>query len=255
MALTEQFLMEEVRLSLGSSYVNVELSDDAIRAAIRDAMRRYSRVNPMRDREALEIPSAGIKSIPVGPDVYAITDVEFQDSLNVLEGRDHLQFNIFNSWQVIGAGYGAGGFGRSDEYAILKQWRDMTRREFSLEPDWYFEEDTQYDEDTDLEAQTKRVHFFNPTGLPLRAMWFELRVRPLEKVVARDHDWIHDWVLAESKLTLSHVRGKHRAIPTAGNQQLQLNGEALAAEALAEKERLLTELHDRFIGMPPFLWG
>lgn len=247
-------IKNEVVLRLGGSTVAVELGDEDLMVCMRDALRRYSRANPLHDRESAEIPSSGIKTMPVHPETYAIMEVEFQDALNVLEGRDSLTFNIFNSWNVIGAGYGSGGFGNTAEYAYLQQWRDLTRRQFSLEPDWFFQEDVQYDEATDLVEQTKKIYFFNPTGLAQRVTYIEVRPRDFREIIPRDHDWVIDWAAAHAKEIVGHVRNKFKQIPTAG-QPVSLDGAALLAESQNEKAQLLEELKTRFFGNPPMIWG
>jgi hypothetical protein len=254
MELTKDEIFHEVLHTLGVDGVDVELTEKDLEVALKDSMRRYSRANPLRDRESMVLPAFGIKTVPVHPETYAVIDVQFQDQLQVLEGRDHISFNIFNSWQVIGAGYGGGGMGDTFEYAVLKQWRDLTRREFSLEPDWYFEQDQQYAEADDVTPVPRRIHFFNPTGLDTNVMWVCVRARNLKEVIPRDHDWIIDWTAAHSKEILGRKRGKFRKIPSAG-QPLEMDGPALIEEAKMEKSELSVTLKDRFIGYDIYQWG
>lgn len=258
MSLTEAEVFEEVKARLGGSEdrPKVELTETDYKAALKSAIRMYSRANPLRDQESVTVPATGIRAIDVHPETYAVTEVEFQDQLNVLEGRDSLSFNVFNSWQIIGAGMGGGGGGLGDtfEYALLKQWRDLTRREFSLEPDYYWEQDVQYDETDDTTVLPRKLHFFNPGGLSLRASYVCHRKRPLSAITPQDEDWIIDWTTAESKEILGRKRNKHKKIPTAG-QLLELDGADLLQEAREEKLALREDLKSRFIGKNMFQWG
>lgn len=254
MTLTEAGVFEEVLHALGVDGVEVELTERDLQLALKDAVRRYSRQNPLRDRESTVITPAGLKTVDIHPETYAVDGVHFQDQLQVLEGRDHISFNAFNSWQIIGAGYGSGGLGDTMEYAVLKQWRDLTRREFSLECDYYFEADQQYEESDDATPVMKKLYFFNPTGLTQNVMYYCVRPRKLSEVNPNDQDWIISWTMAAAKEMLGRKRNKFKTVQSAG-QALQLDGADLLDEARSEKEQLTEDLHSRFIGTPTFMWG
>lgn len=256
MPLTASEVFEEVVTSLGGSSVAVELTERDLQIALKDAMRRYSRSFPLRDRESAVISPQGLRTVELHPETYAVTEVEFQDSLNVIEGKEALTFDVFLPYQIIGAqGIGAGGTVDAFEYGLLKQWRDITRREFSLEPDWYFEEDVQFDESDDVTALPRKFHAFNPTGLNQRVMFVALRRRELRQVSPRDEDWVIGWTAAHAKEILGRKRNKHKNIPTAGEQVLKLDGSDLLEEARVEKEALIEDLKGRSMGMPSPIYG
>ena len=80
-----------------------------------------------------------------------------------------------------------------------------------------------------------------------------------EEMIFKDHlirPWLRDWTLAECKIILGRVRGKISAIP-GPNGAINLNGDALVKEGMAEKEYLLDQLKRYGTGSMPlsFIFG
>ena len=55
--------------------------------------------------------------------------------------------------------------------------------------------------------------------------------------------WIRKYALASAREILGDIRSKFGSIPIP-NSEVQLDGETMRAEAIAEKERLVTELRE-----------
>jgi hypothetical protein len=132
----------------------------------------------------------------------------------------------------------------------------MTSKIYSLDPDYYIDEDIQIDEASDDATAVKPrcIYFYNPTGLSYKCSWVEIGDRPLEKVTTRDEDWVLSYSLAHAKEILGRKRGKFGTLPVAG-QPLELDGPALLQEAREEKAELNEDLRQRFIGVNYPVWG
>lgn len=248
---------EYVLGSLGAESVGVELTDPDLKLCRDDAVRRYSRANPLQRRAAYVVPPQNINKYVVFPGTYSVMDVQIQNALQTIESPiDSQGINLFNPLMTINTGYGGLGVPKAEDYELLLEWRQMTGREYSIEPDYYFDEDQQPDGSTDDEGDyaPKAMWIFNPSGLTVKASWVEVSVRPMDKVSPNDEDWVLSWALAHAKSILGRKRGKVESIPMA-SQPIKLDGATLLKEAAVEKEALLEDLHNRFIGIPSPIWG
>lgn len=252
MALNEVTVKEYIQSALGIDTVAVELSDNDLTQCVAEAMRNYSRFVPLRNRESQTVQHGGIRSFVLPIDCYAVVDVEMQNPLQVIDTVDATNFNIFNNWMVMQGGYGAGYTGAED-YQTTVIWREMTGKVYSLDPDYYIEEDVQFENDDPNLPLPRKIHFYNPTGLPLRVGYIAVRPRPIEQVSPRDHDWIMKYALAHGKEILARKRGKVKVIPTAG-QPIELDWAELREESREDKMMLTEELRSRTPGTPP-IWG
>ena len=253
--LTPKYVKETIITTLGGSDVAVELTSTDLDVCIKEAVRRYSRMNPLKNREARQVAPAAISAFELKPYCRDVVDVEISNPIQNFEVMSSQEFNLFNSWHLINAGYSTG-LSKADEYQLTLIWREMTSKIYSLDPDYYIDEDIQFDETSDDVTATKPrcIHFFNPTGLSFKCSWIEVADRPLEKVTSRDEDWVLDYSLAHAKEILGRKRGKFRTLPVAG-QPLELDGIALLEEAKQEKLELNEELRQRFIGVNYPVWG
>lgn len=252
MALREEDVKDYVLSSLGVETVGVELSDIDLTHCVEEAMLKYGRFVPLRNRESHTLHETGIRSYELPMDCYAVVEVEIQNPLQVIDMVDATNFNIFNNWLVVQGGYGMG-FTNSEEYQTVMLWREMTSKVYSLDPDYYIEEDIQFENDDPNLPLPRKIHFFNPTGLPVRVNYVAVRPRPIHMVQYRDQDWIRDYALAHGKEILARKRGKIKTIPTV-DQPLQLDAEELRKEAREDKAALMQELRSRTPMTPP-IWG
>lgn len=252
MALSEVDVKNYVLSTLGADTVTVELSDNDLALCVSDAVQRYSRMHPMRNRESQDVQPQGIHSFNLPTGCYAVVDVELQNPLQVIDTVDATNFNIFNNWLVVQGGYGAG-MTNAEDYQTTLLWRQMSGKVYSLDPDYYIEEDIQFQNDDPNLPLPRKIHIFNPTGLSVRATWMAVSDRPIEQIISRDWDWVKSWALAHAKEILSRKRGKIKTIPTAG-QALELDWESLRDESREDKQALLQELRDRTPMTPP-IWG
>jgi hypothetical protein len=243
--------------TLGGESVTVELTDNDFANCRKDALRRYSRQNPVQRRIAHVVPPQNINKYRLQPGAYSAIFVELQGVLQTIETPvDSNTINLFNPLMTINTGYGGLGVPKAEDYELLLQWRQMTGREFSVEPDYWIHEDLQPDGSTEDEGDLApmTMWIFNPSGMSVKASWVELSQRTLDRVSPRDEDWILDWAVAHAKQILGRKRGKVESIPMA-SQAIKLDGATLLAEAREEKDRLLEDLHYRFIGEVPAIWG
>lgn len=248
---------ERITTSLGGRSVGVELTHEDLALCVEEALRRYSRQNPLKRRVAQTAPARHVNKYVIAPSAYSVYDVQFQNPLQVIETPlDSGSINIFNPLTNGTSGGGYGGAPKAEDYELMLQWREMTGRVYSLEPDYYFDDDPQPDGTTDDigDYAPKALWIFNPTGWPLRVSWQEVQPRPLDKVSYSDEDWVLDWATAVGKQILARKRGKVETIPMAG-QQIKLDGEVLRQEAIADFERLEKDLRARFVGLPAPIWG
>jgi hypothetical protein len=252
--LTESKVFDFVRTSLGAEDVAVELTDHDLKKCVDLAMLKYSRYNPLQNREAKFVPPQTLEGYDLPPFTYNVIDIQIQDPLRIFETLNSQEFNLFNSWHLQRQGY-SGGISNAEEYALTVMWRELTQRVYSLEPDYYVDWDRQVDEGGDDETRVlpKKIYFFNPTGLQMRVSYMALRPRPLERVEPMDEDWVEEYALAHAKEILGRKRGKFRTIPNAG-QPLELDGMSLLQEAKAEKAELTQDLKDRTHYEYP-IWG
>jgi len=253
--LTTKYVANYIVGTLGGSDVAVELNPSDIELCAEEALRRYSRLNPLKNREARQAPPGGITSYPLHHFTRSVSDVEIQNALMTFESMSSQEFNLFNSWHLINAGYSSG-LSKADEYELTLQWRQMTARVYSLDPDYYVDDDPQYDENSDdaTKMVPRQIHFYNPTGLQMKVSWVETSDRPLNLIPAADEDWVLSYALAHAKEILGRKRGKFRTLPVAG-QPLELDGPALIEEAKMEKAELLEDLRQRFIGLNYPIYG
>lgn len=253
MAISTESLKNYIVRSLGGSTVHVELTDDDLEIAIDESLTFYSRLNPIRDRESKKIQPGGISSFDLPPTCYNVIDVEIQSPSLVMESADPTTFNIFNNFFLMGSGTSSQGVTGTENYALYNIWRSMTMKEFSLDPDYYIEEDVQYTEDHPDILENRKIHFYNPTGLTLRVFYVPVHSRRLDQISDRDVDWVRKYAVAHAKEMLGYKRRKHKAIPMAG-QTLQLDGAELVQEAMEAKAKLEDDLKFR-IPLPPPVYG
>ena len=257
MALKAKDVDDHVFISLGAESIGVELTERDLEICRNDSLRRYSRANPLKRRMAVAVPPTKLNKYPAQPGTYSVMDVQIQGTMQTLDlPLDSHGFNIFNPLMTINSGYGGTGAPKPEDYELLLQWRQMTGRVYSLEPDYWFDDDPQPDGLTaDIgDFAPKAMWIFNPSGLTVKASWIEVSQRPIDKVSPRDEDWVLSWALAHGKEILGRKRGKVETIPMAG-QPVKLDGATLLAEAKEEKEALLEDLHSRFIAEPGFIVG
>jgi hypothetical protein len=257
MSMKDKDIDDYVFVTLGAENVGVELTTTDLAVCRADSLRRYSRVNPLQRRIAYAVPAQNINKYPSTPGAYSVMDVQIQNALQTIESPiDSNGINLFNPLLTMNTGYGGLGVPKAEDYELLLEWRQMTGREYSVEPDYWWDDDPQPDSsrgDVGTYA-AKAMWIFNPSGLTVKASWVEVSVRPLDKVSPRDEDWILSWALAHAKEVLGRKRSKVKTIPMA-SQAIELDGVALIAEAKKEKEELIEDLHHRFISIPGPVWG
>jgi hypothetical protein len=122
------------------------------------------------------------------------------------------------------------------------QWIDQLRRIFSAELEWTY---------TDSNRLLRIVSPAFQTGLAL--IEYIANDVQLVELFGIAEELFVDWAYAEVMERVGRVRSKYGGYPTAGGERT-LDGEALLAEAKAEKERIQTKALER--GYPiPFMRG
>jgi hypothetical protein len=255
MPLSDNYINEYVLTTLGAESVGVELTERDLEVCRKESLRHYNRQNPLKRRMGEVVPPQRITKYPLQPGSYNVTDVQFQNALQTMEALDSQTFNLFNNVLLTQHGYGGTSI-RAEDYELTLMWRKMTGRVFSLDNDFHVDDDPQPDGSTaDYgDYAPKCIYIYNGTGLDVRASWYELSVRPSDKVPVRDEEWVLEYALAHGKEILGRKRSRVKTIPMAG-QQLQLDGEALLAEAREDKLRLVEDLRHRYLGEVAPIWG
>ena len=236
MSLLLEDVRDYVKLRLGAGIIRVELKDNHIDAAAKEALRIYSRYRPLRRFIQVQL-IENIAEYPVDKDVIGVYKMDFvhrQVSLAVVEDIFHRRY-----YEPIHD---------MDMYVNYLQYIDTLKRVLSIEPEWHFQRALK-----EGENPTLYIHAPNQANTTM-AMAMVIVKRPLHQVPMLHEDWIQRYALAFCKEILGRVRGKFGNIPSpAGGQSL--DAQTLLSEGKEELRELDQEIRGWQTDFITPIWG
>lgn len=219
--LSVEYVTSYIRQRLGGGGFEVELDDLQYQEAMKDALRLYSTRKPKWEAAGIDV-STQIRAYPVGHDVgLGIFDVQFlQPDVGV---SAMFYANLLDAAPIKPS--------TMDSYDLFLRWRKTFMRVTSTLGRWEWLE----------KSNTLMIY------APIEAMkccYFWHVPHSLKSIPLRNHPWFLDYASAKAKMALGEVRSKYQGALPGPARDLQLNGDALKAEAAAEitllEQRLLT---------------
>jgi hypothetical protein len=119
----------------------------------------------------------------------------------------------------------------------LKEWLDTREKLLALKPYVRFSPETQYMKI--IPEPTKQQVYYGLVGCHVQ--------KPIRDIVSQL--WIYKYVLALSKITIGHVRGKYSGTNLFGNQTV--NHQDVMSQGIAEKDKLEEEITKDLIDREP----
>jgi hypothetical protein len=227
----EQWLLRK----LGGPLICVELSQEQLDDAIDDAIEWFiAKKGIERVLEKDLIPNETRVELPDDVDtvfevVFAERELDFATIFSPFAFVDKIPYDVFANPR---------GGGLYSSFVQSLQYIEMAKRIISVEPEW---------EVVRGERSYFLVYRISSDALgsnPLKAViFYKPNCVTLEHLKFRDHDLIRRKALAEAKGTLSLVRGKYDAYPSAQGT-LTLNADRLYEQAQEERDRLEEEIFD-----------
>lgn len=205
--------------------VQVELSDTQFADALAEAKRWFIARKGYTVFRPLNILD-GQNNYQLGPDVVQVLDVIFSVP------SDTAAFFTLGFFDVIPFGAQPTGGPVSSltnysSFAQIIQFNENRKRVFSVEPEWFFEE------------QTQMLHVMVRKGANTGIAMAEVKLNTFssEQLQGKD-DWIFSrFVIAHCKEIVGRIRSKYDSLPAAGGT-VSLDGKDLIAEAKEEKDNL-----------------
>lgn len=224
--LDEQELIDYVRDNLGAGAWKVELTEDQIKQAINEAMRRYSRRIPITGFEKLTL-STNVSKYTLNYDTgFGVYNVEFV-------APDPKPSAIFYANLLDVAPIRTNRFA---DYDYFLRWRKTFMRVTSVEPDWFYDDNEH------------SLWIYNPLT-DYQAGVFTYHPRLLSEVHPSHEEWVRDYTLARSKYILGLNRSKFQGAIPGPSRDITTDGQELKTEAQDKmkelEERLLSMQHDQ----------
>jgi hypothetical protein len=225
-------LKDYIKQQLGFPQWDVELTDDQLSNCIDEAIRVYTRWKPI-ERHMAFVANDGISKITSTSTPVRLPEgtngiLDFNCVTNLAQGNPNIEAQMLSGKFAF---YGV----RSPLYDLTfyeyqKQWLTFAGRELSSQPEYEFR--MNWGDDTlgphlwiyspGIATDVDIVLSINHTGLKTIPNYDEVRIRRL--------------AMAEAKIVLGRVRSKYPEGFPAANQTVKLDGGALLAEGLAERE-------------------
>lgn len=245
-----QKLIREITLRLGGGMVDIELDPDHYDLAVDLALDRYRQGSANAMEESFLF-------VDLQPDVQVYTlPEEIQEVRDVLRRTmgattggggqvDPFSLAFTTSMYLLSNPNGSpssGGSGMLATYELAMQYQDLLGRMFGRDITYTWN------------AATKRLMFHRLFHGPEQVALHVFKTKP-EEVLLKDpyaRPWLRDFAIAQAKLMLGEAYSKFGSL--AGPQGgINLKGDALKSEAVAEFERLEQEIlnfKDSHYGMP-----
>ncbi len=239
---TEKFDEEEyydwVLRQLGHPDVEVELSKDNVKDAMKEALAFYSKYKPQRVTEAF-IVAQGVTpyklKYPGVRGVYHIEMMGVTDGLSSPNIESQLMSGSYTYYGVAAP--------KMDlrYYEYLRQWVKVASRELSSEQDYHLSDDG------------TTIWIYSPGRETKVTATLTLDHVSPATIPSHDQIWLRKYVLAQCKLVLGEKRSKFNSILGA-NKEITLNGKELKEEGKAEIEKLEEKIEKARTHLSPS-WG
>lgn len=224
---TEEEIQMWVLRKLGAPVITVHLTECQLHDAFDDAMRWYAaKVGWRREWGLTTQPNVPAYSMP--DDADNIVEVLFESNpleLSLMAVPGTMIPDAQYPWYAMSAP-AAGGLYSAVTQTI--QTVDIARRVISIERNW---------------LQEGRKLYLQPTPQTAYRViaYYKSRDGTLDMLTDRQHQFVKRYVLARAKETLGQIYSRYGSFPAAQGS-VQLNGDALLAQAEAEIELLNQEI-------------
>lgn len=234
----EGFFVSWVKRQLGHPIIDVELDEDQIKDAVKEALAHYSKVKPYRATESFSVGPGITRHVWTTKGVRGVYDVQIkpaQEGLLAPNIESQMLSGAFAYYGVRAPMYDI------RYYEYLRQWAKIASRQLSSEPDYHMDDDR------------SGIWIYAPgTDAKVMAVVTLDHLTP-ETIPSWDQAWFRKYVLALSKRTLGAIRRKFSVILGA-NKDIALDGSAVADEAKTEIEKLEQDLQASRTDLAPS-WG
>jgi hypothetical protein len=225
-------LKQEVFAELGGGtggFVTVELTDEAFNNAVKMAKRWFNSKKGYSVFRPVPIVDGQLE-YKMTVDVQQVLDVVFQIPSDVAAFFTLGFFDIIpygpNTLLSVGSG-----LTNYSGFAQLLEFTEKRKRVFSVEPEWYYEQ------------QTQILHITARGGTPSGVMLVQLKTSNFDpaNLNDKDDDMFVRWVKAKCKEIVGRVRSKYDTLPGAGGP-VAMDGQRLIDESKEEFEKLNQEI-------------
>lgn len=210
-------------------FVNVELSDEAFHKAMRDAKRWFTAKKGYTIFRGIPIVDGQLDYI-MKDDVANVLDVIFQVPSDVAAFFTLGFFDIipYGPNTLLSMGSGLTNY---SGFAQLLEFTEKRKRIFSVEPEWYYEQ------------QTRILHITARGGTPSGIMLVQVKTNDFDSVTLNDKDdeIFVRYVKTKCKEIVGRIRSKYDSLPAAGGPT-SMDGKALLDEVKGELEKLNQEI-------------
>lgn len=213
----------------GSSLVNVELTQEQFNVAVALGKQWFTARKGFVIFRPINV-LTGVNDYQMLPDVQQVLDVIFEVPTDVAAFFSLGFFDLI-PYGPQGVGSIGSGLTNYSSFAQLIQFNEQRKRVFSVQPEFWFDE------------QLQILHITNRQGALTRMMLVECKVNDFDPAKLQDKDdWIFGrWVRAKCKEIIGRIRSKYDSLPGAGGP-IALDGKDLLAEAKTEYEQLDKEI-------------
>ncbi len=231
MPLTEADLIEYVKNELGGGFWKVEISPQQIKAAIRDALKLYSRRIPLQGYGAMSLAPTKSKydmsSRDMGFGIYHVSFIAPDPRPSAIFYANLLDVAPIRT-------------SRFQDYDVFLRWRKTFMKVTSVQPEWYWDQNA------------KILWIYNPIE-HYKASIFWYLPRTLETVELAHEQWVERYVLARSKYITGLNRSKFQGAIPGPSKDITTDGQDLKQEGKEETDKLEAELLSMQMDGPP-LW-
>jgi hypothetical protein len=226
-------IREEIQTEFGGGpdgFVNVELSEEAYKNIIRVAKRWFVAKKGFLVYRPVLI-TDGVLEYKMKDDVAQVVDVIFQVPSDVAAFFTLGFFDIIpygpNTLLSVGSG-----MSNYSGFAQLLDYTQKRKRVFSVEPEWYYEQ------------QTRILHITARGGTPNGAMLIYCKLTDFDPSTLSDKDdyMFVRYCKAVAKKVIGRIRSKYDNLPAASGP-VGLDGKTLLEEAKDEMEKLDIEIY------------
>lgn len=250
-------IAEEVRVALGDSGVDLELTEKDIERSIRQALRVYNHDRPGRRKLAIAV-TAAQKRYPLDPVSFA--GIQGIVAFEAVRARLTDGIDPFDPLSVIGPGGVHTGIDTFGDYAQKLSYIEQARRISSSEVEWRFQwEPAQPGPTAAGDVYVPVLYADIPLTLPVfcsieytyHFTMDNAAHTGLQNIPSGDTDWFIDYVVAFSKTILAQIRGKFKGIvgPDGGDQAVDYDD--LKSEGREDIKELKDALRRRRRPLPP----
>lgn len=243
-ALKTERLREEIRISLGSSAIDVELADKDIDVSVRQALRFYNRYQPRYAKKRIPVTKAQ-KKYRVDdtiPGLISVIDVEF-----IARAVEPTAVDAFNPYITsIGGPY----FGDETIGDVVQRrmYMEDSERVISSESEWYF----QWEPNSGGTAMQAFLYIDVVLDNVDCGFTYIVRYEDSDDVTKgrqaipeADTDWIVNYATAKASLILARIMGKYGGVQNSDGSTEPTDADNLRQQAVEDVRRLEEEMQQR----------